>query len=104
MGEWPVWVVCVVYALATTRLTGLVTTDEITRPTRDAIITRLSRHPRVRYWAETLITCPWCASIWIAAPIAPLIVWHAASAWLLVPAVGLALSQVAGMLSSVGRG
>ncbi len=101
MGEWPVWVV---YALAVARLTGLVTTDEITQPIRGSVLTRLDRLPRARYWIETLITCQWCASIWVAAPVAPLVVWHPTSAWLFVPAVALAMSQVTGMLSDLGRG
>lgn len=50
-------------ALATYRLTRLVTTDEITAPIRDRIWrTRPPETSRVGY----LLTCNWCSSIYAA--------------------------------------
>jgi hypothetical protein len=97
----PVWAL-VVYALAVARVTGLITQDEITRPARDWLLARLDDTGPARAVAY-LITCPWCASIYVAAvaaPIAWLWGWHLA---LLLPALVLAASQVTGVLSSAGR-
>jgi len=47
----------------------------------------------------TLLTCPWCASIWIGAAAAPLAWFVGRSPWLLVPALALAFSYVTGWLA-----
>jgi hypothetical protein len=47
-----------------------------------------------------LLSCPWCASIWLGAAAAPLWYWLGSSPWLLVPAVALAFSYVTGFLAS----
>ena len=99
----PVLVWFVVYALAVARITGLITTDEITRAPRDAVLRRLDDTNRWHQALATLITCQWCASIWVAAATAPLAWWHGASPWVAIPAVALAASQVTGVLSRVGR-
>lgn len=98
----PLWVL-LVYALATARATGLVTTDEITSPARRAILRRLDDKRPTHHAAATLITCQWCASIWIAAAAAPLAWWHGTNPWVAIPAVALALSYVTGALSDLGR-
>jgi hypothetical protein len=93
-----------VYALAVARVTGLVTVDTVTEPIRDWIVVRLddaegSLGARLAY----LITCPWCASVWIGAVAAPIVYNWGSSPWLLVPALALALSFVAGATSNLGR-
>lgn len=93
----------VVYALAVARITGLVTTDEITSAPRDSILRRLRDTSAAHRALATLITCQWCASIWIAAATAPLAWWHPASPWVGIPALALAASQVTGLLSRIGR-
>lgn len=97
-----------VYALATARLTGLVTTDVITAPLRD----------RVRAWwvgrrGNGHITyllgdgerdgCNWCASIWCGSAVAPVAWFWGEHPAFLIPALALAFSQVVGMLGRVGR-
>lgn len=94
----------VVYALAFMRVVGLITADAITEPIRDRIVVKLDdSEGSLGSWVSYLITCPWCASVWVAMIAAPLI-WNLGhSPWLLVPALGLALSQLAGMASNLGR-
>ena len=95
--------VALVYALAVARVTGLVTVDEITRPAREAILRRLNEHRRSHIALGYLITCPWCASIWVAAGAVALALPWGTSLWLLAPALVLAASQVTGMVSDLGR-
>ena len=91
-----------VYALAIARVAGLITDDMISRPVRDWVVAHLPPWP-VSVSVETLLTCTWCASIWVAAAVVPL-AWHWGDrAWLVVPALVLAASQVAGMTSTLGR-
>lgn len=107
----PVWW-WVVYALAVARLTGLAAADEITRPVREHLVARLDPrkgwHRKVAYLvggaSDDGQGCPWCLSLWIAAPAAPL-VWYAGHRpWVAIPAFALALSQLTGMTASIGRG
>jgi hypothetical protein len=99
----PDWVVLIVYALAVARLTGLVVDDEITRPARAVLLANVHPDDRFANAAATLITCQWCSSIWIAAAATPLYWWFGHHLWLLLPAIGLAFSQVTGMTSRLGR-
>lgn len=93
-----------VYALAVARLTGLVTVDTITEPVRDRIVVKLDDAPGSGgEWLSYLITCPWCASVWISAVAAPVAYNWGDSPWLLVPALALAFSYVTGALSNLGR-
>lgn len=88
-----------VYLIAFARLIVLLTSDFITAPPRDAIVTALKErgHNRLAY----MLLCPWCISIWLAIPATPIIyAWHD-SPWLFVPALGLALSAAAGFLARV---
>ncbi|HSX22677.1 MAG TPA: DUF1360 domain-containing protein [Gaiellaceae bacterium] len=51
--------------LATYRVTRLITTDEITRPAREALVKRLESrgHHKLTY----LLQCPYCVSVWVGA-------------------------------------
>jgi Protein of unknown function (DUF1360) len=95
----PVWAWLSVDALATYRLTRLVTTDSITESTRRWIggwdIPKV-RRPRVYLF----ITCPWCVSVWLAAAVVALTKYQGAY-WVYV-ALALAFSVVAGLLALVG--
>jgi hypothetical protein len=88
-----------IYLLAFARLIVLFTSDVITARPRDAFVTALKErgHNMLAY----LFLCPWCLSIWLAIPAAPIIYAYGDSPWLFVPALGLALSAVAGFLARV---
>lgn len=91
-----------VYVLAVARVTGLVTADEITATPRDRLVAHLPPN-RLGEALEYLVTCPWCVSIWVAALTAPLVWLWGDTAWVQVPLVALAASQVAGMVAPLGR-
>lgn len=100
----PVWLQLLVYALAVARVTGLITTDSITEPIRDWITVRLDDRPATLGEAvSTLITCPWCAGMWVSLVAAPLVWFWGDWPVMLVTAMALAFSQVAGMTNALGR-
>jgi hypothetical protein len=88
-----------IYLLAFARLVVLLTADTITAIPRDAFVTALKErgHNMLAY----MFLCPWCLSIWLAIPAAPIIYAYGDSPWLFMPALGLALSAVAGSLARV---
>jgi hypothetical protein len=91
--------VYVVYLLAFARLVVLLTSDVITARPRDAFVEALKErgHNLLAY----LFLCPWCLSVWLAIPAAPIIYAYGNSPWLFVPALALALSAAAGALARV---
>lgn len=80
-------------ALATYRLALLVTADRIFDRPRGWLSERFPR--RVR----PLLGCPWCASIWLAGPVAAGAFWAGDEWWFQVPAGLLAFSAAAGLLA-----
>lgn len=98
------WLLLVVYALAVARLTGLIVADEITRPVRDGVLSRLDEDRASHRTLATLISCPWCVGFWLSAAAAPVAWWWGEHPMFLIPAVAFAFSQVAGMVADVGRG
>lgn len=88
-----------VHLLAFARLVVLLTADTITEPVRDRVVTALMERGRKKL--AYLLLCPWCISIWLAIPAAPIIYAYGDSPWLFVPALGLALSAAAGALARV---
>jgi hypothetical protein len=56
-------------ALATHRITRLITEDVITEPFRNAVFARFGdpSTPHARYTPSYLVTCPHCASLYAAA-------------------------------------
>lgn len=78
-------------ALATYRLTRLVTTDSITLPLR----IRLEARPFV----GALVTCPWCLSVWLAPAVAGVAVAWPDNRVILAGLVALSASAVTGMLA-----
>lgn len=107
----PSVVVIALYTLAAARLTGLATTDEITRPVREAFVSRFDPARRAHRWVVYLTGdvddqargCPWCASVWIAFATAPVVyLWHDKPA-VSIPMLALAVSQIVGMINSLGR-
>jgi hypothetical protein len=100
----PVWLQLLVYALAVARVTGLIVADSITEPIRDAIVVKLDDRPgSAGELVSTLITCPWCAGMWVSLAAAPLVWFWGDSPVMLIPALALAFSQVTGMTANAGR-
>jgi fatty acid desaturase len=100
----PVWLQLLIYALAVARVTGLIVADSITEPVRDAITARLDDRPgTLGESIATLITCPWCAGMWVSLAAAPLVWFHGDNPVILILALALAFSQATGMIASVGR-
>ena len=98
----------IIYTLAVTRLTTLVTHDQITLPIRQKLISAFNPNKRWQRMVVYLLGepdgsatgCPWCVSIWIAALTAPaLLYWQYAY----LPMASLAASQVTGMIFKQGR-
>jgi hypothetical protein len=97
-------VLLLIYALAVARVTGLIVADAITEPIRDRIIARLDDAPgSAGEWVATLITCPWCAGMWVSLVAAPLVWFWGDSPVMLIPALALAFSQVTGATANLGR-
>lgn len=97
-------VILVVYALATARVTGLITLDAITEDLRDNLIGWLDDRPKTfGSFLAALVQCPWCAGVWVSAVAAPLVWFWGDRPVLLIPALAMAFGQVAGMISNLGR-
>jgi hypothetical protein len=83
-------------ALATARITRLVTTDRITEAPRNSIIRRLPRESLLAY----MLLCDWCSSVYVGAAVAGAWwAWGHTAAYTAVTAA-LAFSYVAGFLAS----
>lgn len=81
-------------ALATARLTRLITTDRITLAPRTWVQLRLDPDGLAAY----LVTCDWCASVYVSAVVAAFTVWGPSwSVWVLA---ALAYSYTAGWLAA----
>jgi len=84
-------------ALATYRLTRLVTTDTLTGPAREWV---QARYDRLGY----LVSCDWCSSMWLAPGPVLLGVLAPDSAWTLTLLGIPAASAVVGIVATlVGR-
>lgn len=88
----------VVNALAVYRLARLITRDTIFDRQRTAMLGRWVHGRRKHMQLAELIVCPWCVSVWIAAGV--LVLTRYCLGWWQWVAVGLAMSAVAGFLSS----
>lgn len=100
------YVVLALYALAVMRVTGLITADQVTAGIRAKVVIWLMREPRAGWRNELLylVTCAWCVSIYVGTAAAVLWYTVGTNPVLLVGAIALAFSQLAGMFSDVGRG
>ncbi len=92
----PEWWVCALALGATLRITRFLAYDTLAAPLRNAVAARYGDHSLPTEFSR----CPWCWSIWVAAP-----VWLAAglfgtSAWFWGPAGWLTLSLAAGLAGS----
>ena len=82
-----------VIALATARLTRLVTTDKITETPRNALVRRLGAESKIAY----LLVCDWCSSVYIAPAVTALVWWQPWTVW---AGAALAASHITGYLAS----
>lgn len=101
-------VLLLIYALATARLTGIVTgEDEVFAPQVLWLVKRINPHEVTTGWRFKLgyfVTCMWCMSAWIGLLlIAPVAYWYGTEPWALIPAMGLAFSWFSGATSGWGR-
>lgn len=100
---------------ATARITRLIGQDSITFFFRDWLAAhsedardgRASVKPgriTLREWiftfVEDLVACPWCLSVWVAAPVAVLAWLFGGTGWFAVPALALTASHVTGLIST----
>lgn len=86
----------VIGALATARVTRLVTTDRITLAPRRWLLRRLNQEGLLAY----LVVCDWCASAYVGFLVAGTGSWAGLwSPWWVLP-VALSFSYVAGWLAS----
>lgn len=81
-------------ALATARLTRLVTVDVITERPRGWV----QMHGPA--WLAYLVQCSWCASVWVGAAVAAGGAWAEWWTWPLALPAALAFSYMAGWLAS----
>lgn len=96
----------VLMALATARVTRLITSDVLFESVRKWLITRLvadrivSRRDKIRYELAYLITCDWCASVYVGAGMAG--AWYAWGETMAFTAVcaALAASYATGYLNT----
>lgn len=110
------WLLVVLCLGAVIRLTRLVTEDVLTEPVRrwlvqhrtKPVVTKVQVNGQTvdlpdqdeepdEDWLVYLIHCRWCASIWIAAPVAA-VVWLWPSHWFVqIPLIALTASLLAGL-------
>jgi hypothetical protein len=85
-----------VAALATARLTRLITSDRILQAPRNRLLRRLDSDSLAAY----LLVCNWCVSVYAGAAVAVVGAWTGVWPWPWTPALALAFSYVAGHLAS----
>jgi hypothetical protein len=82
---------------AVARLTRLLNSDVLAAPFRTRVERRFGSGSRVAY----LMTCPWCASIWIAPPVVAAAAALGGTWWFTFPAACLTVSYVYGLTASL---
>jgi hypothetical protein len=82
-------------ALATARLTRLVTTDRITEAPRTWALRRLPSEGLLAY----LLVCDWCVSVYTGAAVASAGAWAGSWPWAWAVPLALAFSYTAGYLA-----
>lgn len=91
---YPVLVISLVVAtLAVVRITLLLVDDQITNGYRRWVVNRWGDNSMPSY----LVHCPWCTSIWVAAPVMPAaVIWP--NTWVIAGFAVPAASLVAGLI------
>lgn len=83
-------------ALATARITRLITTDRITEGPRNWVIRKLDPNSLTAY----LIVCDWCSSVYVGAGVAAAGAALGWWSWSVAIPAALAFSYIAGYLAS----
>lgn len=81
---------------AVARVTRFLNSDVLAEPIRDAVTTKFGEDSK----PATLIECPFCASIWIAAIITPLGYFLGHTPFFVIPAVLLTVSYIYAITAS----
>lgn len=89
-------VLLLVAALAAARITRLITRDTLTQPARIRAINWLGAESMTAY----LITCDWCAGMWVSAMVGSAAWMWRDSPWLQVPLMVLAIGELVGLIAS----
>ena len=112
------WMVLVLALGATARLTRLIGRDSITFFFRDWLAARgedsrdkraakgrrmKSLPERFFTFVEDMVTCPWCLSVWVSAPVAVLAWLYGETVWFVVPAIALTASHLTGLVMTKGE-
>jgi hypothetical protein len=95
--------IIVLTVLAVARVTRLITTDTVLQAPRRWVVNRLmptGNETGLRWHLSYLLVCPWCISVYVAAPVAcAYAVWGETMPYMTV-VLALAASHVTGFLAS----
>lgn len=91
----PVWLLIVTIG-AVMRLTRLVTADFLTGPIRDRLIDRWGEEAKRSY----LVTCDYCASIYVGPPVVAAAVLWPTNRVIIIGLISLTASFIAGMVAA----
>ncbi|MEU0004285.1 hypothetical protein ABZ079_08270 [Streptomyces sp. NPDC006314] len=80
---------------ATCRITRFLTKDTLAAGLRSQVADRFGDDSKAAY----LVSCGWCASVWVATAMTVYALALADNAWFKVPAIALSLSYLAGVAS-----
>ena len=97
-------VMLILIAVATARLTRLVTTDVLTAPLRDPLVRWLAQRGAIAERLAYLVVCDWCASVYMGAAVTG--AWWAwgETIWYTAALTALTASYVTGFLASKTEG
>lgn len=95
--------IIVLFALAVARVTLIITDDDILKRPRAWIVNKVAPNDGDEHPIATLVTCPWCMSVWVGCALAPLVYYHYGNPLVYMGGLVLAASQVTGMIANVGR-
>lgn len=81
---------------AAARITRFINADTLSQPARDWLAVKVGPE----HWLYTLVTCAWCASIWVAAPIIVSAVLWGGTVWWTIVTGWLTLSWLYGLAAT----
>lgn len=92
----PIWLLVIVTIGAVMRVTRLVTADYITEPIRERLTQRWGEDAKRSY----LLSCDYCASIWVGPPIVTAAVLWPDNRVVIIALVVLTASFIAGFVAA----